>query len=48
MTQLTRRKLFASVAAATARRPRSPALAARSPTFAAVPPAGKQAAGFYR
>jgi len=47
MMQLTRRNLFAGAAAATAATALTP-LAARSPAFAAVPPAGKQALGVYR
>jgi glyoxylase-like metal-dependent hydrolase (beta-lactamase superfamily II) len=47
MMQLTRRKLFAGAAAATAATALTP-LAVRSPVFAAVPPAGKQAPGIYR
>ncbi|MBI3704745.1 MAG: MBL fold metallo-hydrolase, partial [Rhizobiales bacterium] len=47
MMQLTRRKLFAGAAAAGAATALTP-LAARSPAFAAVPPAGKQVPGVYR
>ncbi len=47
MMQLTRRKLFVGAAAATAATALTP-LAARSPAFAAVPPAGKQIPGIYR
>ena len=47
MMQLTRRKLFAGAAAASAATALTP-FNVTSPAFAAVPPAGKQAAGIYR
>jgi hypothetical protein len=46
MTELTRRKLFATVAAATAAATLSPIRGGKA--LAAAPAAGKQAAGIYR
>jgi glyoxylase-like metal-dependent hydrolase (beta-lactamase superfamily II) len=47
MTELTRRRVLAGAASATAATVFTP-LATNSPAFATAPPAGKQAPGFYR